>query len=46
MKVRLLDTALSSYESFFSDQSPSENLTASEFEKFVQKQKYCDPESR
>ena len=31
MKARLLDTALSSYESFSSDQSPSENLTASEF---------------
>ena len=30
-KIRLLDTALSSYESFSSDQSPSENLTASEF---------------
>ena len=30
-KARLLDTALSSYESFFRDQSPSENLTASEF---------------
>ena len=31
MKARLRDTALSSYESFSSDQSPSENLTASEF---------------
>ena len=31
MKARLLDTALSSYESFSSDRSPSENLTASEF---------------
>ena len=30
MKARLLDTALSSYESFSSDQSPSQNLTASE----------------
>ena len=30
-KARLLDTALSSYESFSSDQSPSENLTASKF---------------
>ena len=31
MKARLLDTALSSYESFSRNQSPSENLTASEF---------------
>ena len=31
MKTRLLDTALSSYESFYSDQIPFENLTASEF---------------
>ena len=31
MKARLLDTGLPSYESFSSDQSPSENLTASEF---------------
>ena len=31
MKTRLFDTTLSSYESFSSDQSPSENLTASEF---------------
>ena len=31
MKARLLDTALSSYEIFTSDRSPSENLTASEF---------------
>ena len=31
MKTRLLDTALSSYESFSSDRSPSENLTTSEF---------------
>ena len=31
IKARLLDTALSSYESFSRDQSPSENLTASEF---------------
>ena len=31
MKARLLDKALSSYESFSSDPSPSENLTASEF---------------
>ena len=31
MKDRLLDTALSSYEIFTSDRSPSENLTASEF---------------
>ena len=31
MKARLLDPALSSYESFSSDWSPSENLTASEF---------------
>ena len=31
IKARLLDTALSSYESFFRDQSPSENVTASEF---------------
>ena len=30
MKARLLDTAFSSYEFFFSDQSPSENLTAPE----------------
>ena len=30
MKTRLLDTALSSYESFSSDGSPSENLTKSE----------------
>ena len=31
MKPRLLDTAFSSYESFSSDQSPSENLTTYEF---------------
>ena len=31
IKARSLDTALSSYESFSRDQSPSENLTASEF---------------
>ena len=31
IKARLLDTALSSYESFSRDQSPSENVTASEF---------------
>ena len=31
MKARLLDTGLPSYESFSGDQSPSENLTASEF---------------
>ena len=31
MKTRLLDTALSSYESFSSGRSPSENLTKSEF---------------
>ena len=31
IKARLLDTALSSYESFSRDQSPSENLTESEF---------------
>ena len=31
MKTGLLDTALSSYESFSSDQSPFENLTVSEF---------------
>ena len=31
IKARLLDTALSSYEGFSRDQSPSENLTASEF---------------
>ena len=31
IKARLLDTAFSSYESFSRDQSPSENLTASEF---------------
>ena len=31
IKARLLDTALSSYESFSRDQSPTENLTASEF---------------
>ena len=31
MKARLLDTALSSYESFSNDQSTSKNLTASEF---------------
>ena len=31
IKARLLDTALSSYESFSRDQNPSENLTASEF---------------
>ena len=29
MKARLLDTALSSYESFSSESSPSENLTTS-----------------
>ena len=31
IKARLLDTALPSYESFSRDQSPSENLTESEF---------------
>ena len=31
MKARLLDTTLSSYESFSSDWGPSENLTVSEF---------------
>ena len=31
IKARLLDTTLSSYETFSRDQSPSENLTASEF---------------
>ena len=31
MKARLLDTTLSLYKSFSSDQSPSENLTISEF---------------
>ena len=31
MKAGLLDTALSSYERFSSDQSPFENLTVSEF---------------
>ena len=31
IKARLLDTALSSYETFSSDQSPSENLAASKF---------------
>ena len=31
INARLLDTNLSSYESFYSDQSRSENLTASEF---------------
>ena len=31
IKARLLGTALSSYESFSRDQSPSENLTESEF---------------
>ena len=31
IKARLLDTALSSYESFSRDQSPFENVTASEF---------------
>ena len=34
MKGILLDTALSSYESFSIDESPSENLTASEFKAF------------
>ena len=34
MKAILLDTALSPYESFSSDQSPSENLTTSEFKPF------------
>ena len=31
IKARLLDTALSSYESFSSGRSPSENLTVSQF---------------
>ena len=31
MKATLLDTALSSYENFSSDRSPSKNLSASEF---------------
>ena len=35
MKARVLDTDLLSYESFSSDQSPSENLT-SEFKAFKQ----------
>ena len=34
MKARLLDTVLSSYESFSRDRSPSENLTAFEFKAF------------
>ena len=37
MKARLLDTGLPSYESFSSDQSPSENLTASEFKALTTK---------
>ena len=42
MKARLLDTALFSYESFSSDCSPSENLTASEFKalRHLSKSKY------
>ena len=31
IKARLLDTALLSYQSFSKDQSPSENLSISEF---------------
>ena len=31
MKARLLDIALSSYESFSSEQNPSDDLPASEF---------------
>ena len=32
IKTRLLDTALTSYQNFFSDQDTPENLTLSEFE--------------
>ena len=35
VKARLLGTALSSYESFSSDWSPSEKLTTSEFRAFI-----------
>ena len=48
-KARLLETALSSYESFSCDQSPSENLRTFEFKALrhlSKKQKYCHPESR
>ena len=31
IKARLLDTELTSYQNFFSDQDPPENLTYSEF---------------
>ena len=31
IKARLLDTALTSYQNFFSAKDPSENLTPSEF---------------
>ena len=37
MKAALLDTALSSYKSFSSDQSSSKNLTASEFKALSRK---------
>ena len=40
MNARLLDTALASYESFSSDQSPSEKLTASEFKALRPLSKY------
>ena len=33
IKARLLDTALTSYQSFSSGQEPPENLTSSEFKK-------------
>ena len=48
MKARLLDTVLSSHQSFSSDQSSSENLTVSEFKalRHLSKKKNCHPESR
>ena len=35
MKARLVETALSLYESFYSDQSPFGSLTTSEFKAFM-----------
>ena len=42
IKARLLDTALTSYQNFFSDREPPENLTSSEFKalKHLSKNKY------
>ena len=48
IKARLLDTAVTSYQNFSSDQKPSENLTFSEFKglKHLKKQIHRNSESR